>query len=138
MWDLIPGRQDHTLGLRQMLNHWATQASLIPSFLKVYHPPLQFCTHIWLLLKFSHGSELTFIHLHEGNSWWLVRSYKLKISVQYYDIVLKVMILSCLRQLGWFIHKYTYYVLYIFSIQRIYIYAIKWMLLIWVKEMIKE
>ena len=27
MWDPIPGLQDHTLGQRQMFNHWATQAS---------------------------------------------------------------------------------------------------------------
>ena len=27
MWDLIPGSWDHTLSWRQMLNHWATQAS---------------------------------------------------------------------------------------------------------------
>ena len=26
-WDLIQGLQDHTLGWRQMLNHWATQVS---------------------------------------------------------------------------------------------------------------
>ena len=33
MWDLIPGFQDHALSLRQMLNHWATQASQIsPSY----------------------------------------------------------------------------------------------------------
>ena len=29
MWDSILGLQDHALGQRQMLNHWATQASLI-------------------------------------------------------------------------------------------------------------
>ena len=28
MWDSIPGLQDHALSRRQMLNHWATQASL--------------------------------------------------------------------------------------------------------------
>ena len=27
MWDLIPGLWDHALSRRQMLNHWATQAS---------------------------------------------------------------------------------------------------------------
>ena len=27
MWDLIPGLQDHALGQRQALNHWATQGS---------------------------------------------------------------------------------------------------------------
>ena len=27
MWDSIPELQDHTLSWRQMLNHWATQAS---------------------------------------------------------------------------------------------------------------
>ena len=29
MRHLIPGPQDHTLGLRQVLNHWATQSSLL-------------------------------------------------------------------------------------------------------------
>ena len=29
MWDSIPGIQDHTLSQRQMLNRWATQASLV-------------------------------------------------------------------------------------------------------------
>ena len=29
MWDLIPGLQDHALSRRQMLDHWATQTSLI-------------------------------------------------------------------------------------------------------------
>ena len=28
MWDLIPGLQDHALSRKQMLNPWATQASL--------------------------------------------------------------------------------------------------------------
>ena len=32
MWDSILGSQDHTLSWRQMLNHWATQASLSVQF----------------------------------------------------------------------------------------------------------
>ena len=30
MWDSIPGSQDHALSQRQILNHWATQASPSP------------------------------------------------------------------------------------------------------------
>ena len=33
-WDSIPGFQDHTLSQRQMLNHWATQASQPKLFFK--------------------------------------------------------------------------------------------------------
>ena len=40
MWDLIPGLRDHALSQRQMLNHWATQAShdfiFFLFFLKIY------------------------------------------------------------------------------------------------------
>ena len=33
MWNLIPGPQDHALSQRQLLNHWATQASQVTTFL---------------------------------------------------------------------------------------------------------
>ena len=35
MWDSILGLQDHTLGQRRALNHWATQAALQFSFNKL-------------------------------------------------------------------------------------------------------
>ena len=34
MWDSIPGLQDHALGRRQTLNHWAIQASQFHQLLK--------------------------------------------------------------------------------------------------------
>ena len=37
MWDLIPGPRDHAPSRRQMLNHWATQASSITIYILIYH-----------------------------------------------------------------------------------------------------
>ena len=38
MWDSIPGPQDHVLGRRHVLNHWATQVSLYHFFLSLLIP----------------------------------------------------------------------------------------------------
>ena len=65
MWDSILGPQDHALSQRQMLNHWATQASRRPMSFNVMWKPVGMmfgreiilCPFIWG--KFWHGFSIT-------------------------------------------------------------------------------
>ena len=61
MQDLIPGLQDYALSRRQMLNHWATQATLEPFFLMAY-----------LECSFVRASQVSESSLNvERPGWWL-------------------------------------------------------------------
>ena len=61
MWDSISGLQDHALGQRQMLNHWATQVSLIQFIINKW-----ICEYVKLKYPFS------FIK-HPGLCTWLTK-----------------------------------------------------------------
>ena len=47
MWDSTPGLQDHALGQRQVLNHWATQGSLKKGFKSTWWSPCEQLEGTW-------------------------------------------------------------------------------------------
>ena len=59
MWNSIPGLQDHTLGQRQVLNHWATQGSpgyqyfISYMFWKDFLPHLDFSFYALIIILWN-------------------------------------------------------------------------------------
>ena len=81
MWDSIPGLQDHTLGWRQMLNHWATQVSLILDFVQWRTDPdfSEVCVHrLSWIPNYRRGADARLPPglLHNRVTWFHILSFQ--------------------------------------------------------------